>query len=421
MTHEQRFNPSSEYLSVPARLACACAAKGSSTKPNIGKHRYIGKHRSKAFFCAILFAIALPVLQGCGSYSSKGKTYPPPPSGSQALWVANGTNVLEFASASLTTTGSAAPAPSLTVNSNAFAAPQGVIFDTSANLWVIDGGNIGTGGKVTPALYEFTSSQLSGIQSGASVTPNMTINSSAFVFPQQAVGDGKGNLWVSDNGANAVFEFTAAQLTASGANVMPNITIKSTPAFNGALGIAFDSSGDLWVANNGTTTIFEFNASALPTASGSVTLTPNIMLSDDGAGSIQGPWALAFDSSGNLWSSNANSPDTIVQFSKASLAASGSPTPAVMLSSAMVSGNASLNSPNGIAFDSSGDLSVVSSLTPFGVGIYSASQLTAGGAVAPNVFIVGATTTLNAPAGSNYGPTITYGSSGGGTYGGGTW
>ena len=409
MTREQRFNPSSEYPPVPARLACACAAESSSTKPNIGKHR------SKAFWCAIFLAMALPVLQGCGSYSSKGKTYPT--SGSQALWVANGANVLEFASTSLTA-GSAAAAPSLVVNSSAFAAPQGVIFDTSANLWVIDGGNIGTGGKVKPALYEFTSSQLSGIQSGSSVTPNMTINSSAFVFPQQAVGDGKGNLWVSDNGANEVFEFTAAQLTASGANVMPNITIKSTPSFNGALGIAFDSSGDLWVANNGTTTIFEFNASALPTASGSVTLTPNIKLSDDGQGSIQGPWALAFDSSGNLWSSNANSPDTIVQFSKASLAASGSPTPAVTLSSAMVSGTPSLSSPNGIAFDISGDLSVVSSATPFGVGIYSASQLMAGGAVAPNVFIVGATTTLNAPAGSNYGPTITYGNSGGGTYGG---
>ncbi len=413
MTHEQRFNPSSKYLPVPARLSCACAAKSSSTKPNIGQHR------SKAFWCAILLAMALPVLQGCGSYSSNGKTYPT--SGSQALWVANGANVLEFASTSLTATGSAAAAPSLVVNSSAFAAPQGVIFDTSANLLVIDGGNIGTGGKVKPALYEFTSSQLSGIQSGSSVMPNMTISSSAFVFPQQAAWDSKGDLWVSDNGANAVFEFTPTQLMASGANVMPNFTIKSTPAFNGPLGIAFDSSGDLWIANNGTTTIFEFNASALPTASGSVTLTPNIMLSDDGKGSIQGPWALAFDSSGNLWSSNANSPDTVVQFSKASLAASGSPTPAVTLSSAMVSGTPSLSSPNGIAFDSSGDLSVVSSATPFGIGIYSASQLMAGGAVAPNVLIVGAATTLNAPAGSNYGPTITYGNSGGGTYSGGMY
>lgn len=416
MVLKHQANPSPKYLSVPARFTCACAAKVNSTKPSMGKHQ------SKALLFAGLLAISLPVFTGCGSYSSKGNMYTTPTqSTSQALWVANGTNVVEFASTSLTTMGSAAAAPSFIVNSTAFAAPQGVIFDTSANLWVIDGGNIGTGGKVKPALYEFTSSQLAGIQSGSSVMPNMTISSSVFAFPQQATWDSKGDLWVSDNGANAIYEFTPAQRMASTTTVTPNITIKSTPAFNGALGIAFDSSGDLWVANNGTTTIFEFNASALPTAGGSMTLTPNIMLSDDGKGSIQGPWALAFDSAGNLWSSNANSPDTIVQFSKASLAASGSPTPSVTLSSAMVSGTPSLSSPNGIAFDSSGDLSVVSSATPFGAGIYSASQLTAGGAVAPNVFLVGAATTLNAPAGDNFGPTITYGNSGGGTYSGGMY
>jgi sugar lactone lactonase YvrE len=417
MALEQQSNPSSpssKYHSIPARLTCKCAAKIRSTKLNLGKHR------SKALLCAVLLAIALPAfITGCSSYSSKGKTYTS--SGSQALWVANGTNVVEFASTTLTSMGSSAAAPTFIVNSSAFAAPQGVIFNTSADLWVIDGGTMSTGGTAKPGLYEFTPTQLAGIQSGSSVSPNMTINSSAFVFPQQAVFDSKGDLWVSDNGANAIFEFMPAQLMASGANVTPNITIKSSPAFNGALGLAFDSSGDLWVANNGTTTIFEFNASALPTASGSMTLTPNIMLSDDGHGSIQGPWALAFDSAGNLWSSNANSPDTVVQFSKASLAASGSPTPAVTLSSATVGGNASLNAPNGIAFDSSGDLSVVSSATPFGVGLYSASQLTAGGAVAPNVFLVGGATTLNAPAGDNFGPTIMYGNSGGGTYTGGMY
>ncbi len=343
-------------------------------------------------------------------------TPPTTPNSSPALWVANGTNVLEFTSAALTTSGSAAPAPTLILNSSAFAAPQGVLFDASGNLWVVDGGTTSTGGKAKPALYQFTSANLTALQSPATGTPNVTINSSAFTFPQQAVFDSKGDLWVSDNGSNAVFEFMPSQLMASGIAVTPNITIKSNPAFTGALGIAFDTAGDLWIANNGTTTIFEFNAAALPTASGSVTLTPNIMLSDDGKQSIQGPWALAFDSSGNLWSSNANAPNTVVQFSKISLTASGSPTPAITLSSTMVSGNASLNAPNGIAFDKTGDLSAVSSAAPFGVGIYGSSQLMSSGAIVPNVFIVGAATTLNAPAGEIFGPTIVYGTAG--TYGG---
>lgn len=415
-------SPSSNYVPVPARSACACAAKIGSTKPNLEKHR------SKALLCAGLLAMALPILTGCSSSSGKPYTL----SGPQALWVANGANVLEFASTSLTTTGSSAAAPSLIVNSSAFVATQDVVFDTSGDMWIVDGGNILTsGGTSEPALYEFTYAQLSGMKPGSSVTPNVTIRSSAFIFPQQAVFDGKGDLWVSDSGANTVpgankvYEFTSAQLMASGANVVPNIAITSNPAFDSgfgasyvsALGIAFDAAGDLWVANNGANTIFEFNAAALATASGSVTLTPNVVLSDDGNGSIQGPWALAFDSSGNLWSSNAgfwgmlinllHSANTVVEFPKASLAASGSPTPAVTFSSATVGGNASLNFPKGIAFDSSGDLSVVNSASPYGISLYSASQLTAGGAVAPNVFIVGTATTLKAPAGDAFGPTIT--------------
>src|SRR5487761_1082301 len=360
MTLEQQHKSHSNYVFQPAQAACA----HTQIKTALWPYRMSrGSPLLAALCCGMLSAIALT---GCSSYSSNGKTYTTTPTTttSQALWVANGKNVVEFTSTSLTTMGSAAAVPALVVNSSAFAAPQGVVFDASANLWVIDGGTVSTGGTAKPALYQFTSAQLAGIQAGASVSPNLTINSKAFTFPQQAVFDSKGDLWVSDNGSNAVFEFMPSQLTASGTAVTPNITIQSKPAFNGALGIAFDSSGDLWIANNGTTTIFEFNAAALPMTGGSVTLAPNIMLSDDGHGSIQAPWALAFDTAGNLWSSNANAPNTVVQFSKASLAATGNPTPAVTLSTTMVSGNASLSSPNGIAFDNTGDLSVVSSAAP---------------------------------------------------------
>lgn len=359
----------------------------------------------------ILIALVLLAIfmAGCGS-SSMSKTATPlpiaPPVLNEALWIANGTNVVEYIPSQLTTAGSAATAPDLADNSSAFGAPQGVAFDTTGNLWVIDGGTVAAGGTAKPALEEFTPMQLAALHTTPNPMPNVVINSAAFTFPQQAVFDAKGNFWVSDNGANAIYEFTPAQLAATGANVAPNITIKSTPVFSGPLGIAFDAAGDLWIANNASTTIFEFNASTLPTTSGLVTLTPNIVLSDDGKGSIQAPWALVFDTSGNLWSSNANAPNTIVQFAKASLATTGSPMPAVTLSPAMVGTDATLAAPNGIAFDNLGDLSAISSATPFGVGLYGSSQLTAGGAVVPTVFLVGTATTLNAPAGDAFGPVV---------------
>ena len=376
-----------------------------------------------AAFCGALLAIALT---GCGVYSSSGKTYMPPPTtpnSSPALWVANRNNVLEFSSTALTTSGSSAAAPALVLNSSAFAQPKGVVFDTSGDLWVIDSGDYLAG----PALLQFSSANLSTLQSQATATPDVTIRSSAFIFPQQAAFDSKGDLWVSDGGANAIFEFMPSQLMASGAAVTPSLTIESKPAFNRPLGMAFDSAGNLWVANNEGNTIFKFNAAALSVPStlsfsGPLTINPSVMLSDDGKQSLVGPWALAFDNSGNLWASNAmyrvpntslgEAVDTVVQFSKASLAASGSPTPAVTLSSAMVGGNASLSNPRGIAFDNTGILSVASSDNFSGVALYGSSQLTAGGAVAPQELLVGAATDLSLPAGVTLGPTIVYGHAG---------
>jgi len=330
---------------------------------------------------------------------------PPPPTIDKALWIANGTNVVEYIPSQLSAK-STNFAPHLVNNSGAFAAPQGVVFDSYGDLWVIDGGTVAAGGTVSPALYEFTPTQLADLSTKNNPTPNITIQSTDFTFPQQAVFDAKGDLWVSDNGANSVFVFTPSQLTATDTNASPNITITSNPAFNGPLGITFDATGDLWVANNGATTIFEFKSGNLPQSSTSVSLTPDVMLSDDGVGSIQAPWALIFDSKGDLWSSNANAPNTVVEFAASSLTQTGSPTPAVTLSSVMNNDNPTLNAPNGIAFDNLGDLAGISSATPFGVAFFSQMQLTNGGAIDPTAFIVGNATTLNAPAGCNFGPVV---------------
>jgi hypothetical protein len=343
---------------------------------------------------------------GCGGGSmSLNTTKAPAPTINKALWVANGTNVVEFLPSQLSASNTNM-VPHLSNNSGSFGAPQGVTFDAAGDLWVIDGGTIAAGGTVPPALYQFTAQQLSQLSTTNNPTPHITINSSSFTFPQQAVFDVNGNLWVSDNGSNAVFVFTPAQLASSSSNAAPNITIASNPAFTGPLGIVFDSLGDLWVANNASTTIFEFKANNLPKSSTTVTLTPDVTLSDDGNGSIQAPWALIFDTNGDLWSSNANAPNTVVEFAKASLGATGSPAPMTTLSPVMDNGNLTLSSPNGIAFDNLGDLAAISSAAPFGIPFFSQSQLSAGGAVDPTVLIVGTATTLNAPAGCNFGPVV---------------
>ncbi|MGH9830738.1 MAG: hypothetical protein ACREDR_46625, partial [Blastocatellia bacterium] len=135
-----------------------------------------------------------------------------------ALWVANGTDVLEFDPGDFKK-GTHQNKPHRTLNRmSGFGAPQGVNFDVNGDLWVIDGGTLAAGGTVAPALDEFTPTQLNNLKKkkDRTPTPNVALTSSAFVFPQQAVFDANGNLWVSDNGANVVYVFTAAQLTAGG-------------------------------------------------------------------------------------------------------------------------------------------------------------------------------------------------------------
>src|SRR5262249_50946047 len=200
--------------------------------------------------------------------------------------------------------GVADTAPHLSLNSPAFGAPQGVTFDAAGNLWVIDGGTLASGGAVAPALLEFTAAQLAMLAITPNPMPNATIRSAGFTFPQQAVFDGNGDLWVSDNGSNAIFVLTPAQLATSSNELAPEMTIASNPAFQGPLGIAFDAAGDLYIANNASTSIFKFNHGVLPTTAGAYTLAPSVTLVDDGQGSIQAPWGLAFDAEGNLWSSN---------------------------------------------------------------------------------------------------------------------
>lgn len=82
---------------------------------------------------------------------------------------------------------------------------------------------------------------------------------------------------------------------------------------------------------------------------------------------IQGPCALAFDANGNLWSSNAGAPFTLVEFAQANLGVSGAPAPAITISPTMVGGIASLNAPNGLCFDTLGGLAAADSADAFGV------------------------------------------------------
>jgi len=260
------------------------------------------------------------------------------------LWVsnANTNNLVELTRAQLAKPD---PVPAVTISaaSGALDNPYGMAFDRSSNLWVV--------GNKVKRVYEYTKSQLA--RSG-SPPPRTTISA----FPSGPLGDGfdpYGDLWVttitttgkgSSCPAGCVVEFSKADLAM--ANPTPTVTISST----GGANIAFTRSGDLWMVTGGgplndcfgspcTNELVEFAKAQLST-SGSPTPAVTISATKHGAaGSLWGPYGVAIDPSGDVWVANFNKPTT-VEYSRDQLSKSGSPTPA----RAIVGANTGMNWPS---------------------------------------------------------------------------
>ena len=126
----------------------------------------------------------------------------------------------------------------------------------------------------------------------------------------------------------SVVEFPKAELTTT--NPTPTVTISSS----GGAQLVFDSSGNLWMVTGasgafglpGTDEVLEFAKAQLST-SGSP--TPAVTISSTNVGSyksLYGPYSLAFDPYGDLWVENFDG-NTTVEFGKGQLSMSGSPTP----------------------------------------------------------------------------------------------
>jgi hypothetical protein len=274
----------------------------------------------------------------------------------QNLWVTNCSDptlsagaITEFTAAQLAALGTnSKPAANTTLLDDGsltiLHCPWGEQFDTAGNLWIVN--------RLIPNLIAYTPTQLA---TGGALTPNTTITSTSFASPRGVVFDAGGNLWTVENQNQQVLGYKAATLaTALGhsGQVNPDIIISST-SFGDPLAIAFDGSGNLWLAD-ATNKLLEFLAADLG-SSGSltpnVTITATVVTTLDGmAMSLDVPQGLAFDPSGNLWVANGDSDNagSLAEFTPAQLATSGNPSPAVFLDSDIFGNN--INQPALIIF-----------------------------------------------------------------------
>ncbi len=165
--------------------------------------------------------------------------------------------------------------------------------------------------------------------------------SAGLAFPEGLAFDSSGNLYVTNASSS-----TVSKVTPDGT---VSVFVPSSAGLSDPEGLAFDSSGNLYVANDGSNTVSE--------------VTPNGLVSTfvPASAGLSGPESLAFDSSGNLYVANFDN-NTVSQVT---------PSGAV---STFVPASAGLSDPEGLAFDGNGNLYVanygnnsVSEVTPSGI------------------------------------------------------
>jgi streptogramin lyase len=309
-------------------------------------------HNGRRFgYAALAFSAAAAV--ACSSTAPKNS-----PEG--GLWVANNSydTVPDLSTNQLATSGQVEPAVRLL---STFNGPAGLALDGSGNMWM--------------SSYESDTLLMyspAARNAGGSAAPTNMIISTAVTDAENLSFDSHGNLWVANCRANNMLAFSPAQQTAGGAQT-PAIVISGAGHMTCPYSMAFDGSGNAWVADDQATHIVKYSAASLA-ARGTPVPADTIGAN---AGSLKWTDAVVFDTHGNLWVAN-DGLSTVVAFSPAQLAAGGTPVPNVTIT---LPNSAD---PFGLAFDNHGTLWVSDNNNGLMLGL-SSSQQSATGSPTPSV------------------------------------
>jgi len=174
--------------------------------------------------------------------------------------------------------------------------PAYLAFDSGGNLWLTDEGN----NRVLEYTTPFSTGQGASLVIGQSNFTSADPGSAAtgLFEPLGVTFDASGNLWVSDSSNHRIQEYTAPFTTGEAASTMIGRSGGSANPY----AIAFDSSGDLWFTN-GIDGVSEVNAPLSTGESFAQVIGPKgLVVNYTTPGSrLVDPQGLAFDSGGNLW------------------------------------------------------------------------------------------------------------------------
>lgn len=199
--------------------------------------------------------------------------------------------------------------------------PSGLTFDSQGNLWVSDYDN----SRIVEYKAPFTNGMAASVALGQADLNSSTCATSAtaLCYPWEGLAfDGKGNFFVADYNNCRIVEYQPPFTTGMAATV----AIGQTDLISGScgttastldspLGLAFDSSGNLWTGDYTNNRVLEFKAPFTTGMSASVVIGQANFTSSTGSTSASGmsePYDVSFDNKGNLYVADYGNNRTVV-------------------------------------------------------------------------------------------------------------
>jgi sugar lactone lactonase YvrE len=249
--------------------------------------------------------------------------------------------------------------------------PAGVVTTVTTNFSLTNSrgialdsvGNIYVAASFSNQIKKITQAGVVTTFAGSTVGSTDGIGTAAkFKNPEGLAIDASGNLYVSDTNNRTIRKITAAGVvstlagTAGSGGFADEIGPNAT--FSGSTnGLAVDSSGNVFVAEPGYSSIRKITPSAVVTTFAG---TPGFPGSADGSGSpalFNGPTEVAVDSSGNLYVVDTHN-STIRKVTPAGLVSTIAGTAGIPGSADGTGAAARFFNPNGVSLDSTGNLYV---------------------------------------------------------------